>query len=195
MPDLVVILLPLVGLSPRNKLSCTSEYAQTNERLQPTTADLFLQIFLGVQIFYFASAVAIKTSLILLYYRLFSITRWFRWELAFAWIIVVLYFIVNVLVAILECKPLSYLWDKSILGGTCINQDQFFRWNGVANLLIDFMILTLTMPIIWHLQLKSRQKLSLTVVFLLGLLYVTILGSYSAPSEPLDSLANPNRCK
>ena len=81
-----------------------------------------------------------------------------------------LYFIVNTVVAILECKPIAYLWDKSILGGTCINQDQFFRWNGVANLLIDFMILTLTMPIIWRLKLRTRQKLSLTVVFLLGLL-------------------------
>lgn len=131
-----------------------------------------VQIFLGVQIFYFALAVAIKTSLILLYYRLFSTTRWFRWELAFAWVLVVLYFIVNVLVAIFECKPVSYLWDKSVAGGTCINQNQFFRWNGVANLLIDFMILTLTMPVVWHLKLKSRQKLSLTMVFLLGLLYV-----------------------
>ena len=130
------------------------------------------QIFLPVQIFYLASAVAIKTSLILLYYRLFGVTRWFRWALAFAWLIVVLYFLVCVLVAIFECKPVAYFWDKSIAGGTCINQDQFFRWNGVANLLIDFMILTLTMPLIWHLRLRTRQKLSLTIVFLLCFLYV-----------------------
>lgn len=132
----------------------------------------FVQIYLPILVLYFASATAIKTSLILLYYRLFSVTRWFRWGLAFSWIVVVLYFVVNVLVAIFECKPVSYIWDKSIPGGTCINQDQFYRWNGVANLLIDFMILTLTMPVIWHLKLKSRQKLSLTFVFLLGLLYV-----------------------
>ena len=98
--------------------------------------------------------------------------RWFRWELAFAWCIVVLYFLVGMLVAVFECKPVAYFWDKSIHGGTCINQDQFFRWDGVANLLIDFMILTLTMPLIWRLRLQTRQKLSLTVVFLLGLLYV-----------------------
>ena len=84
----------------------------------------------------------------------------------------VLYFLVDMLVAIFECTPVAYFWDKSIHGGTCINQDQFFRWNGVANLLIDFMILTLTMPMIWRLRLQTRQKLSLTVVFLLGLLYV-----------------------
>lgn len=189
MPDLVVILSPLVGLLPSNKLGYTSKYVQTNGGSR-FTVDSFSQIFLPVQIFYFASAVAIKTSLILLYYRLFSVARWFRWELAFAWILVVLYFIVNVLVAIFECKPLSYLWDKSIAGGTCINQDQFFRWNGVANLLIDFMILTLTMPIIWHLQLKSRQKLSLTVVFLLGLLYVLTVLSHDAPSGQPYSLAD-----
>ena len=82
------------------------------------------------------------------------------------------YFLVDVLVAIFECTPVAYFWDKSILGGTCINQDQFYRWNGVANLLIDFMILTLTMPLIWHLRLHTRHKLSLTFVLMLGLLYV-----------------------
>ena len=191
MPDLVVILLPLVGLSLRNKLNCTSKYAQSTRGSRPII-DSFFQIFLPVQVFYVASAVAIKTSLILLYYRLFSLLRWFRWELVLVWILVVLYFIVVVLVAILECKPVSYIWDESIPGGTCINRYEFYRWNGVVNLILDFMILTLTMPVIWHLQLKSRQKVSLTVVFLLGLLYVFAILSHLPPSGLPHSLANQN---
>lgn len=191
MPDLVVILSPLVGLSLRNKLRYTSKYAQSTRGSRPII-DSFFQIFLPVQIIYVASAVAIKTSLILLYYRLFSLIRWFRWELALAWILVVLYFIVVVLVAILECKPVSYIWDKSIPGGTCINRYEFYRWNGVANLILDFMVLTLSMPVIWHLQLKSRQKVSLTVVFLLGLLYVFAILSHLPPSGLPHSLANRN---
>lgn len=87
-----------------------------------------------------------------------------------AWIIVILYYIVDFSVAVFECKPVAYFWNKKIEGGTCINQNQFFRWNGVANLLIDFMILTLTMPLIWSLNLKDRQKASLSAVFLLGTL-------------------------
>lgn len=61
-----------------------------------------------------------------------------------------------------------FFWKKTIKGGTCINQDQFYRWNGVANLLIDFMVLTPTLPLIWRLKLKSRQKLSVSGGFSVG---------------------------
>ena len=68
-------------------------------------------------------------------------------------------------------QPCSiFFGDKTIKGGICINQNQFYRWNGVTNLLIDFMVLTLTLPLIWRLKLKSRQKLSVSGVFLLGTL-------------------------
>ncbi len=81
----------------------------------------------------------------------------------------ILYFIVNLFVAIFECRPVEFYWDKSIKGGTCINEIQFFRWNGVANLLTDFMMWSLTLPVIWRLKLSARQKLSLSTVFLLGI--------------------------
>ena len=119
---------------------------------------------------YFASAVSIKTSLILLYYRIFGIIRWFRWLLIGVWAVVVLYFVVCLLVAVFECTPVAFYWDKSIESGRCINENQFYRWNGVANLLIDFVIWSLTLPVIWHLNLNTRQKLSLSAIFLLGLL-------------------------
>ena len=129
-----------------------------------------MQILLAIQILYFSSAVAIKISLILLYYRIFGVVRWFRWLLAVAWTIVLLYYIIALFIAIFECTPVAFYWDKTIAGGTCINESGFYRWNGVANLLIDFMILCLTMPMVWRLELVTRQKISLSCIFLLGLL-------------------------
>ena len=113
---------------------------------------------------------AIKTSLILLYYRIFGVVRWFRWLLAVAWSIVLLYYVIALFVAVFECTPVTFYWDKNIKGGTCIDQNSFYRWNGVANLLIDFMILCLTMPMVWRLKLGIRQKISLSSIFLLGVL-------------------------
>ena len=86
------------------------------------------------------------------------------------WTIVLLNFLVCVLVAVFECHPVSFYWDKSIKNGSCINETQFYRWNGVANLLVDFVIWSLTLPVIWHLNLNTRQKISLSAVFVLGLL-------------------------
>lgn len=82
----------------------------------------------------------------------------------------ILYWLVDLLVAIFECKPVAFYWDVSIKGGKCINQNAFYRWNGVANLLIDFSVLFLPLPMIWRLSLPIRDKVSLTAIFLLGLL-------------------------
>ncbi|KAL9027104.1 MAG: hypothetical protein Q9196_004326 [Gyalolechia fulgens] len=78
----------------------------------------FYKLFLAIQLMYFASAVSIKTSLILLYYRIFGVVRWFRWLLAAVWAVVLLYFIVCLFVAVFECSPVAYYWDKSIKSGT-----------------------------------------------------------------------------
>ncbi|KAL8935751.1 MAG: hypothetical protein Q9211_004533 [Gyalolechia sp. 1 TL-2023] len=67
-------------------------------------------------------------------------------------------------------QAVSYKWNKSIKGGKCIDQDKFYRLNGIANLLIDFMLWSLTLPVVWRLNLNFRQKLSVSVIFLLGLL-------------------------
>ena len=129
-----------------------------------------VQLFLAGQLLYYATAVSVKTSLILLYYRIFGVVRWFRYLLAAMFAIVLQYFIVCLFVAVFECKPVAFYWDKSIENGTCINQKQFYRWNGVANLLIDFLVWMLTLPLVWRLHLSLRQKLSLSFVLVLGLL-------------------------
>ena len=75
---------------------------------------------------------------------------------------------------IFECRPVALYWDRSIKGGTCIDQLQFYRWNGVANLLIDFMIWSITLPVVWRLKLSMRQKISLSTLFLLGMLCISL---------------------
>ena len=61
-----------------------------------------------LQILYFASAACIKSSLILLHYRIFSVINWFRWLLATAGVIVVLYFVICTFIAIFERKPVAF---------------------------------------------------------------------------------------
>ncbi len=82
----------------------------------------------------------------------------------------ILYFFVNIFIAIFKCRPVEFYWDRSIKGGSCMDETPFYRWNGVANLLIDFMVWCLTLPVIWRLKLSARQKLSLSTVFFLGIL-------------------------
>ena len=123
---------------------------------------------MAIQILYFSTAVSFKSSLILLYHRIFGVVRWFRYMLVAAESIVACYFIVCLFVAVFECNPVSYYWDKANIRGSCINQTQFYRWNGVANMLIDLLILCLTFPMVWRLKIGTRQKVTLSSIFLLG---------------------------
>ena len=127
---------------------------------------------MAIQILYFCTSVTFKTSLILLYDRIFGIARPFHYTLIATWCIVASYFVACILTAIFECDPVSFYWNKSPTrpggGGSCIDETQFYRWNGVANLLIDLLILSLAVPMIWSLMLPARQKASLTAIFLLG---------------------------
>ena len=120
------------------------------------------------QICYFICSFFFKTSLILLYRRIFGVSAGFRKVLIVAWCIVLCYFVGDVLAAIFECKPVSFYWNKAIPGGKCVDTVAFYRWNGVAGACMDLMILTLTLPMVWRLSLRTSQKLQLTGVFLIG---------------------------
>jgi hypothetical protein len=74
--------------------------------------------------------------------------------------------------AIFQCWPIQYTWDKNIIGGSCFNQQAFYRYVSLPNIVTDFVILIMPMPLVWKLQTRLTHKLALTGVFLLGGLYV-----------------------
>ncbi|PSR80805.1 hypothetical protein BD289DRAFT_340599, partial [Coniella lustricola] len=127
----------------------------------------FQKSFLAVQELYFLNAVLTKTALLMLYHRVFGVSRKFSFALCVAEVLVVSYFLVCVVLSIVGCQPVSYFWDKTGQG-KCFNEVMFFRANGIANMLLDVMVLTLPLPMVWRLNLALRQKLAVTGIFLLG---------------------------
>jgi hypothetical protein len=73
--------------------------------------------------------------------------------------------------AVFQCSPVQYTWDKTIVGGSCFNQQAFYRYVSLPNILTDFVILIMPMPVVWKLQTRLTHKVALTGVFLLGGLY------------------------
>lgn len=134
----------------------------------------FQQSFIAVQESYFLNATLTKSSLLYMYYRIFGVSSRFVKALWVTFALVMAYFIVCSIVAIAGCRPVTYFWDKAG-GGTCIDETQFFRWNGIMNMDLDILILVLPLPMVWNLNLAVGQKLQLTGVFALGILYSTPL--------------------
>lgn len=131
------------------------------------TVQNFRKSFLAVQILYFTNAVFTKTSLLLLYHRIFGVIKGFRLALWASGSLVIAYYIACVITSIAGCSPVSKFWDPSV-PGKCISQVVFFRYNGVGNMLLDVLILCLPYPMAWRLQTTARQKLILSGMFLLG---------------------------
>ncbi|KAF2772617.1 hypothetical protein EJ03DRAFT_348572 [Teratosphaeria nubilosa] len=123
--------------------------------------------FLAVQMTYFMTSLLTKTSILLLYNRLFGVYGRFKLAICIVEGLVVAYFIVCVCLAIAGCNPVSFFWNKH-QPGRCMNEVEFFRWNGVSNLILDILILALPLPMVWNLQLRLKQKLALSCIFAVG---------------------------
>jgi len=108
-----------------------------------------------------------KTAILLLYLRLFSVHRWFQLTNYVLIITIWLWGISKLFIAIFQCKPIAFQWDKTIQG-TCINQIDYYRWIRLPNLIHDVVILVLPIPVIWRLRIAIHQKIALMSIFALG---------------------------
>lgn len=71
----------------------------------------------------------------------------------------------------LTCRPLSKAWNP-LQPGVCENPVNSAIALSSCNMATDLIIILLPMPMIWGLQMATRRKIELTVVFALGFLYV-----------------------
>ena len=71
----------------------------------------------------------------------------------------------------LMCRPISFNWDFS-QKGTCGNILAGCVTGAVINVITDLVILILPLIVIWGLGIPTKSKLSLSIIFSLGSLYV-----------------------
>lgn len=128
----------------------------------------FAQTLFGMEILYTLAIAVEKTSILLLYRRIFGDQHWFK---VFIWgmlIYIWLWAMSEFVVTLVQCIPLAYLWDKS-LDGACIDQLATYRYIPIPNVIHDVILLALPGPMIWQLpKVSSQQKMALTAVFLIG---------------------------
>jgi hypothetical protein len=124
------------------------------------------KIFLANQFTYFALCPLLKISIICFYQRIFPTQRFHLIStcvicLIAAWGTGIF------LACAFQCRPLRGYWDKSV-EAKCFNEDTFFIVNQVFNVVMDFVILALPLPIIWGLKRVWQDRLALSGVFALG---------------------------
>ena len=121
---------------------------------------------------YHAGLCGAKLTFLLQYYRIFALQR-MRIVYIIAIIVVGAWSFAQVLIALLICRPIQGLWDKTIQADCMPNAPQIYV-NAGGNIVTDVIIFLLPLPAIKHLNLQMRQKFMLLGIFSLGFFTVAI---------------------
>ena len=137
-------------------MTCSSE----------TNSMSLFQLFYVAQIFYKITINLTKTSILLLYLRIF-IQRWFRICSYTLMGFILAYMVATVCASIWQCNPIAGAWDKST-HPECISLTNNWYANAGFSIATDVLILCLPMQPIWASKLPINQKRALMLVFALG---------------------------
>lgn len=152
-------------------IAMVSRIRDTSHPLSAPEMITVSKLLLASDMMYVSSLALTKLSALLMQYRIFDVARHFkRWVWAIgafvmAWWIVVFFLL------IFTCWPVQKRWDASV-PGHCSSRSSGSIANSVVTIVGDVMLLVLPIRPIWNLRLRRMEKILLTLIFCLGILYV-----------------------
>ncbi|THV48372.1 hypothetical protein BGAL_0252g00040 [Botrytis galanthina] len=117
--------------------------------------------------FYVPSNTLSRVSVVLMYLRIFT----HRWARFFCWATITFLIancVATIISAQLECRPLAFLWDKSIEGGSCFDTTLWWRLVNIPNFTADIAILLLPVRTIFGLRASTFRKAGISITCLTG---------------------------
>lgn len=115
---------------------------------------------------YNMNILTVKLSFLYFYRRLFP-QRSFKIALYATGAFILFSTIAFLFLDVLQCTPPASQWDHSIKG-KCVNFTAVVMASGVINVVTDFTILFLPMPVLWNLQVSAARKRMIMSTFMLG---------------------------
>ena len=123
-------------------------------------------MFYASQLIYVAVQVFAKTSILLLYLRVFT-RRWFTIACHLCIVFLALHGIAFILAVSFQCNPVESIWNPQITG-KCINLTAIGVVGAIFSIVEDFIILILPIPEILNLQMSKSKKWGLVLLFGIG---------------------------
>ncbi|MCJ1312210.1 hypothetical protein MMC25_005884 [Agyrium rufum] len=112
-----------------------------------------------------------KLSVLMFYRRIFN-GRLFDGISISLIVVVVAWTIAFFFGNLFECTPISVNWTGSGMDGKCVNEIPLYLAQAYSDVVVDVMILSLPVPMIWKLQMPTARKVGICGIFLLGALTV-----------------------
>jgi len=115
---------------------------------------------------------ATKAAILALYTRIFGSVRWMRLSSYLLIVLLFLFYGSNIAIAAIYCLPRNGApWDATAFarcGSPVISAIVI----GVFAVIADLALFVLPLPIIFGLRLSPKKKMGITLIFLVGFLYV-----------------------
>jgi len=129
------------------------------------------QSFIAWMIVDGASIALSKCAILLLYIRVFTTCKKaFTITAYLVGLVIIATGMADIFIAILQCSPQSFAWDKSIRGGTCIDEIAWTRYMAIPNVVTGAVMLVMPLPVVWRLNISVSTKIALTATFLHGIM-------------------------
>ncbi|GKZ28303.1 hypothetical protein AbraIFM66950_003559 [Aspergillus brasiliensis] len=129
--------------------------------LPPSVLDIYVKTLLAAAIIYVPALAAAKFALLMLYYRLLHMIRFWRYVIFVVTFVIASYTIALTLGLIFPCQPIAKNWDLTITTGHCVNRVGFYLATAITNTVSDIVLIIIPIPVIAKLKVPLIQKLGI----------------------------------
>ena len=134
-----------------------------------STLTLPFKAYLAADIVWAAANTSVRISVLHFYMTVFRSNRTFL-TVAYAVFVLVVAFGVGIVISdVLTCRPLAKYWDPR-QSGLCESPRASALALSSCNIIADVLIVLLPLPMVWGLQITTRRKIELSIIFALGFL-------------------------
>jgi hypothetical protein len=123
---------------------------------------------LAAEFGWIVSVVFIKLSLLGLYLQVFGHDIKFLWAVRLIGVLVVILGVVATSLTATNCIPFAAYWNPLLPGSRCVSPWPSFLSTAILSLVFDVIILILPMPKLWNLNMSTKKKIGMTIVFGIG---------------------------
>ncbi|KAK3337576.1 hypothetical protein B0T19DRAFT_455435 [Cercophora scortea] len=127
------------------------------------------KLFTISQYIYILLTLFIKLTLLVFYYRLFSVPSARYKYVLHTMVALVIALNVGIFFAtVFNCTPRAHAWDPSV-PGTCSKTGVLPWFSGASSSLTDIIVLLIPVPILWRMNMAFNKKVRVMAVFGIGL--------------------------
>lgn len=136
---------------------------------------------------YLPSLLGYKMSILFLYLRIFNVDRIFRYCTWAAMFVTFGYLFSNFWTLIFGCQPIAKYWDPETPGHCIFTLEADYGY-GSLNFITDLLMFILPLPMVWRIQLSRKERIGVSVIFMIGSVLVRPSPRHLERPKLIDSL-------